>query len=89
MSSKRLHSQGRNHPVVTVTGCWSRPLKSFPVPYDRSETARRAGVRMCLARYGFGYLRGETGLDAADWTIDAPGELLPIVEKLHHGDVKR
>jgi hypothetical protein len=37
---------------------------------------------MCLARYGFGYLRGVSGLDAADWTIDAPDELLPIIESV-------
>ena len=47
------------------------------------DTARRAGVPMCLARYGFGFLRGETGLDAADWTIEEPRELLAIIQKLH------
>ena len=47
------------------------------------DTARRAGVPMCLARYGFGFLRGETGLDAADWTIEEPRDLLAIIDKLH------
>jgi phosphoglycolate phosphatase len=46
------------------------------------ETARRAGVPMCLARYGFGYLRGETGLDAADFVIEEPRELIEIIGTL-------
>jgi len=43
-------------------------------------TARGAGVPVCLARYGFGHLRGEPGLDEADWTIDDPRELPAILE---------
>ena len=49
------------------------------------ETARRAGVRVCLARYGFGHLRGEDGLDGADWTIDAPTDLLSILDEIAPG----
>jgi phosphoglycolate phosphatase len=44
------------------------------------DTARRAGVPVCLARYGFGYLRGESGLDDADWTIEAPLDLLAVID---------
>ncbi len=44
------------------------------------DTARRAGVPVCLARYGFGYLRGESGLDDADWTIEAPMDLLAVID---------
>ena len=39
------------------------------------ETARRAGVRLCLARYGFGYPGGEIEADAADLVIDDPQDL--------------
>lgn len=39
------------------------------------ETARRAGVRLCLARYGFGYRRGGIEADAADLVIDDPRDL--------------
>lgn len=39
--------------------------------------ARAAGVRFCLARYGFGHASvGETGLDPEDFGIDRPTDLL-------------
>ena len=49
------------------------------------ETARRAGARMCVARYGFGRLRGEPGLDDVDCAIDAPRDLLSVVRGLGLG----
>jgi phosphoglycolate phosphatase len=39
------------------------------------ETARRAGVRICVMRYGFGVLRGDLELDAEAWTADQPADL--------------
>ena len=39
------------------------------------ETARRAGVRMCVALYGFGQLRGELVLDGTEVTITAASEI--------------
>jgi len=39
------------------------------------ETARRAGVRMCVALYGFGQLRGELELDSREVTVRTPKEI--------------
>jgi phosphoglycolate phosphatase len=38
------------------------------------ETGRRAGVRVCLARYGFGRLRGEPTLVPGDFAADTPAD---------------
>ena len=40
------------------------------------ETARRAGARMCVARYGFGFPTAETVLDGSEIVIDSAAELL-------------
>ena len=40
------------------------------------NTARRAGTRICLARYGFGYRFEDGDFDGTELFIDAPGELL-------------
>jgi phosphoglycolate phosphatase-like HAD superfamily hydrolase len=41
------------------------------------ETARAAGVRLCLARYGFGFARvSEDAITPGDILIDEPSELL-------------
>jgi phosphoglycolate phosphatase len=39
------------------------------------ETARRAGVRMCVALYGFGQLRGELVLDGTETVVTRPAEI--------------
>lgn len=39
------------------------------------ETARRAGVRMCVALYGFGQLRGELVLDGSEATVRVAREI--------------
>jgi len=39
------------------------------------ETARRAGVKMCVALYGFGQLRGELVLDGHEKTVRAAREI--------------
>ena len=41
------------------------------------ETARRAGVRICLARYGFGYRFDPGDLDGTEMFLDSPSELRP------------
>jgi len=42
------------------------------------EAARNAGVRLCVARYGFGFARIPPDLlGQDDWVIDAPAELVP------------
>jgi phosphoglycolate phosphatase len=44
------------------------------------ETARNAGARVCLARYGFGFeMFPRERLDVCDLAIDAPGALLSAV----------
>lgn len=40
------------------------------------ETARRAGARMCVARYGFGFPTAEAVLDGSEIVINSAAELL-------------
>lgn len=44
------------------------------------ETARRAGVRICLARYGFGFALKEDELRHDDVVIDHPSDLTRSLE---------
>lgn len=47
------------------------------------RTAQNAGVRMCLARYGFGFLDlPATELTGEEWMVDAPGDIAAIVSSL-------
>jgi phosphoglycolate phosphatase-like HAD superfamily hydrolase len=46
------------------------------------ETARRAGVRLCLARYGFGYRREGIEADAADLVVDDPRDLGAVLGRV-------
>jgi len=43
------------------------------------ETARRAGVGLCLARYGFGWARGGIDLIEGDVVVDDPRDLVRAV----------
>jgi len=43
-------------------------------------TARNAGTRICLARYGFGYRFSGTEFSGDEMFIDAPAELVPLLE---------
>jgi phosphoglycolate phosphatase len=43
------------------------------------QTSRRAGVRMCVALYGFGQMRGELVLDGSERTVERPAEIPAIV----------
>lgn len=43
------------------------------------ETARRAGARICLARYGFGYRFAPTDFRGDELFIDVPGDLPSLV----------
>ena len=45
------------------------------------ETARRAGVRLCVVLYGFGQLRGELVLDESETTARTPGDIVNVVSK--------
>jgi phosphoglycolate phosphatase len=45
-------------------------------------TARAAGVRLCMARYGFGFIRVDpASLDGGDWCIDQPQDLLGLLQQ--------
>jgi phosphoglycolate phosphatase len=45
------------------------------------ETARRGGVGVCLARYGFGFLDiPSTHLEGTELLIDSPGELFDVLD---------
>lgn len=46
------------------------------------ETARRAGTRICLARYGFGYRIPESDIQDDDLRIDSPAEIIGTIETL-------
>lgn len=46
------------------------------------ETARRAGVRMCVARYGFGHMRGELVLNGEELIAETPADVGRIIESL-------
>ena len=46
-----------------------------PIDYD---TARRAGTRICLARYGFGYRFDDAGFRGDEIFIDQPSALLRV-----------
>jgi phosphoglycolate phosphatase len=43
------------------------------------ETARRAGVKVCVAGYGFGYLRGELQLRPDEPLVRQPPELSSVI----------
>lgn len=43
------------------------------------ETARRAGTKVCLARYGFGYRLNEQDFDGTEHFIDEPQALIPLI----------
>jgi len=44
------------------------------------RTARNGGVRLCLARYGFGFIRVDrAALLAHDWFLDQPADLLTLL----------
>lgn len=43
------------------------------------ETAKRAGARMCVARYGFGFPTAEPLLDGSELIIDEPSGLLASI----------
>jgi phosphoglycolate phosphatase len=44
------------------------------------RTARAAGVRLCLARYGFGFVRVDPAtIEDDDLVIDQPSDLLSVL----------
>ena len=49
------------------------------------QTARRAGTRVCLARYGFGYRIPDSDVQDDDLRIDSPAEIVGALEALLRG----
>jgi phosphoglycolate phosphatase len=49
-------------------------------------TARAAGTRICLARYGFGYRFDQDGFRGDELFIDAAPALLPLLSTVSGGD---
>lgn len=45
------------------------------------ETARRAGVRLCVVLYGFGQLRGELVLNGWEAVARTPADIVNIIQK--------
>jgi phosphoglycolate phosphatase len=46
-------------------------------------TARNAGTRICLARYGFGFNGAAMTAGREDFVIDSPSALLPLVDSIN------
>jgi phosphoglycolate phosphatase len=44
-------------------------------------TARAAGTRVCMARYGFGFSSSEHDLGPADLLVDQPSDLVPVLRR--------
>jgi phosphoglycolate phosphatase-like HAD superfamily hydrolase len=44
------------------------------------ETGRRAGVRMCVATYGFAQFRGGLALEGTELVADRPEDLPGVIE---------
>jgi phosphoglycolate phosphatase len=63
---------GRAHAAPAMT------LMVGDSPVDLA-TARRAGTRICLARYGFGFRFENDGFRGDEYFIDSPAELAGIV----------
>jgi phosphoglycolate phosphatase len=52
------------------------------------ETARRAGTRICLARYGFGFRFTDADFRGTELFVDRPADLLRVLADLEAGDAE-
>jgi phosphoglycolate phosphatase len=50
------------------------------------ETARRAGIRVCLARYGFGFRFGADAFRGDELFVDDPRQLLTVLDAAPQSD---
>jgi phosphoglycolate phosphatase len=48
-------------------------------------TARHAGVRLCVVRYGFGQLRGELELDGSEAVASTPADIARLLAQAQNG----
>ncbi len=72
---RKPHPAGLLHIVERAGATPASTLLVGDSPVDR-QTARNAGTRICLARYGFGFRFGPGDLDGSECVVDAPQELL-------------
>lgn len=70
---------GMVHLVETLDAPADRVLLVGDSSVDLA-TARNAGTRICLARYGFGYRFTTDDFRGDEWFIDTPTELLSLLE---------
>jgi phosphoglycolate phosphatase len=68
--------------LALIARAGAAPERTLLVGDSRIDvaTGQRAGVRVCAARYGFGVLDAEA-LAAAAWTIDAPADLVEVLDR--------
>ena len=71
---------GLRHLIARTGVTPERTLLVGDSPID-VETGRRAGVRVCGARYGFGMMQGPGALAGAAWIIDAPEDLIEVLDR--------
>jgi phosphoglycolate phosphatase len=53
------------------------------------ETSRRAGTRVCLAKYGFGFRFAADAFRGDELFVDDPGELIAVLNGAPRSDVSR
>jgi len=51
-------------------------------------TARGAGTHLCLARYGFGHLRGPVRLREGEWALEDPQELAGTLREFLEPEIR-
>jgi phosphoglycolate phosphatase len=70
---------GLAHLASTAGVECARTLLVGDSPVDLA-TARHAGTRICLCRYGFGYRFDAAAFHGDEWFVDAPSELVALVD---------
>lgn len=68
--------------VAMMRECAHAPRDTVMVGDSKIDmaTARAAGTRLCVARYGFGFRAEEMPLQASDLVIDAPSDIPRVLE---------
>lgn len=69
---------GLRHLIVTA-GVTSSATMMVGDSANDLDTARRAGTRACLVRWGFGFRVDEIALRAGEAVVDDPGELADVI----------
>ena len=67
-------------PLVKSVHAWTTTWKHAELVSVDLETARNAGVRICLARYGFGFADLAPGtLKGDEWLADSPRAIAALI----------